>query len=147
MSATEDPRQGFERLAGLIVPELGELCAVWIADGAAPRALAVRHADERLQRQAAAMLERYPLRADDPLGRALAAAAPMLCERVEPAALDALAHDDRHRELLAELQPRSAVLVPLRFGDGARGLVLLASAERALWPRGPRCCWRSWPGG
>ena len=45
LSATDDPRQGFERLAALVVPELGDLCAVWIADGAAPRALAVRHAD------------------------------------------------------------------------------------------------------
>ena len=49
----DDPRQGFERLAALLVPELGDLCAVWIADGGAPRALAVRHADPRLERVAA----------------------------------------------------------------------------------------------
>ena len=79
------------------------------------------------------MLEHHPLSAEDPLGRALYGEEPILCERVEPAVLDGLAQDPAQRALLAELAPRSAVLVPLRFGDGARGLVLLATTgERAL---------------
>ncbi len=133
LSALDDPRQVFERLATLLVPELADLCAVWIADGGAPRALAVRHAEPRLERVAAELLERYPLALGDPLGRALAGDEPLLCERIDPARLAELAPDPAQRALLDELAPRSAVLVPLRFGDGARGLVVLATGgERRL---------------
>jgi serine phosphatase RsbU (regulator of sigma subunit)/anti-sigma regulatory factor (Ser/Thr protein kinase) len=132
LTATADPRRLFERLVGLVVPDLGDLCAVWIADGA-PRALAVRHADPRTEAVVAAMLQRYPLRAGDPLLRALEADEPQLWRRIPGDTLDALAHEDSHRALLAELDLRAAVLAPLRFGDGARGLVaLFTTGERAL---------------
>ena len=135
LGALEDPRDIFARLAALLVPELGDLCAVWIADGGPPRALAVRHADARLETLAAKLLERYPLAPSDPLGRVLYGTEPLLCERVDPAGLTALAQDPAHRALLDELGPRSAVLVPIRFGDGARGLVALATGgERSLGP-------------
>jgi serine phosphatase RsbU (regulator of sigma subunit)/anti-sigma regulatory factor (Ser/Thr protein kinase) len=135
LSALDEPRKVFERLAALLVPELADLCAVWIADRGAPRALAVRHADPALETVAAELLERYPLAEGDPLGRALNGAEPVLCERIGPAALDELARDDAHRALLDRLGARSAVLVPIAFSDGARGLVALASGgERRLGP-------------
>jgi GAF domain-containing protein len=135
LSALDEPRKVFERLAAVLVPELADLCAVWIADGGPPRALAVRHADPRLEALAARLLERHPLAASDALGRALDGAEPLLCERIDPAVLAELAQDPAEEALLAELAPRSAVLVPLRFGDGARGLVVLASGgERGLGP-------------
>ncbi len=140
LSTLDEPRQVFERLAALLVPELADLCAVWIADGGAPRALAVRHAEPRLEALAAELLERYPLAGDDPLGRALAGDEPLLCERIDPAQLAELARGPAQRALLDQLGLRSAVLVPLRFGDGARGLIVLAtggarrlgSSERGL---------------
>lgn len=134
LSALDDPRQVFERLAALLVPELADLCAVWIADGGPPRALAVRHADPRLEGLAAQLLERCPLAASGPLGRVLGGEA-LLCEAIGPAVLDELAAGPEQRALLAALDPRSAALVPLRFGDGARGLVVLADGSgRSLGP-------------
>jgi GAF domain-containing protein/anti-sigma regulatory factor (Ser/Thr protein kinase) len=132
LTAMDDPRRVFERLAALVVPELGDACAVWIADGTT-RALAVRHADQRTEAVVAAMLQRYPLRAGDPLVRALESDEPQLCRWIPGVALDAVAHEASHRALIAELGLRSAVLVPLRFGDGARGLVgLFTTGERVL---------------
>ncbi len=135
LSTLDDPSKAFERLTELLVPELADLCAVWIADGGAPRALAVRHADPALQTVAAELLERFPFAEDDPLGRALAGGEPVLCERIDPAALAELARDDAQRGLLDRLGARSAVLVPVALGGGGRGLVMLASGgERRLGP-------------
>ncbi|HYZ17178.1 MAG TPA: SpoIIE family protein phosphatase, partial [Candidatus Acidoferrum sp.] len=130
--ATTDPRTSFGRLAGLIVPELGDLCVVWISD-TAPRALAVRHVDPRLESLAAELLERYPLRKGTPLEAAMHAEEAVLCGVIAQGTLDALAQDEQHLTFLREVAPRSAVLVPLRFGDGVRGLILVAtSGERRL---------------
>jgi serine phosphatase RsbU (regulator of sigma subunit)/anti-sigma regulatory factor (Ser/Thr protein kinase) len=131
-AAAGDPHGLLERLAGLVVPDLGDLCAVWFADDV-PRALAVRHRDARTEAVVAAMLRRYPLRAGDPLARALDDGEPQLWRRIPAGTLEALAHEPSQRALLEELDLRSAVLVPLRFGDGARGLVaLFGTGERVL---------------
>jgi GAF domain-containing protein/anti-sigma regulatory factor (Ser/Thr protein kinase) len=130
--ATADPREGFERLAGLVVPAVGDLCVIWISD-TAPRALAVRHGDARLEAVAASILERYPLVNGDPLEAAMRAEETVLCEVVTESTLDALAQDEQHRAFLREVAPRSAIIVPFQFGDGVRGLILLAtSGERTL---------------
>jgi GAF domain-containing protein len=124
LSGLKDPQRVFECLADLAVPELGDLCAVWIGTDA-PRAVCLRHSDERTQASAGAMLQRYPLRRGDPLMRALEGDEAQLCRSIRSAALDAVAHEPAHRAQIDELALRSAVLVPLRFGDGSRGLVAL----------------------
>ena len=132
LSGLNDPRQAFERLADLVVPELGDLCAVWVGTGA-PRSLLLRHPDGRTQASAGAMLQRYPIRPGDPLMQAFESGTPQLCRSISPAALDAVAHEPSHRALIDELGLRSAVLVPVRFGDGARGLVgLFTTGDREL---------------
>jgi PAS domain S-box-containing protein len=125
--------EGLERLAGLLVPSVGDLCMIDVVEEHG----ATRRAAVRWEGPGGSELE-YRLRRRAPSGAAttslLAAAAAgegRLHEEVTPEQLDVTAADPADRRLLAGVKLRSAITMPLRAGDEVVGVIGLATGPSA----------------
>jgi len=122
-------------LAGLArsaVPVLGDWCALHLAQpGAAPKLVAVAHADPALEPLAWELNERYPPAADAPTGAAavIRTGERELIPEIPQALLDATAVDADHASILRELRLRAAIVLPLSARGSVLGALSLVMAE------------------
>ncbi len=118
-------------VARLLVTHLGDYCMIDLIgdDGRFERLeLAARDpSKEALVRRAMD----YPpsMAPDSPFRQVLETHRPRLVAEVTPSWLDALAGDPVYREILGELAPRSAMLVPLVVRGRAIGVIKLLSSD------------------
>ena len=138
LAATLDAEATLSKIARLAVPQLADWCVVHIAreDGVLEQ-LAAAHVNPDKVRWAEELGRKYPAKPDDPAGvpEVIRSGTPQLVERITPDMLVAAAKDPQHLELLRALEPRSAVVVPLRRADrsiGAITLVTTSESERRL---------------
>jgi len=119
-------------LADLVVPRLADWCIVDLAqeDGTVRR-VAVRAADPRKQRVLDALHDEYPpvVGSGQPAGQALAQGATVHLPSFTPESLRETTLDDRHFELMTELDPRSAMAVPLVAQGRVLGTLTFAWSE------------------
>ncbi|HXG70956.1 MAG TPA: ATP-binding protein [Gemmatimonadaceae bacterium] len=118
-------------VAGLVVPVLGDWCAIDIigSDGA-PRRVALWHSDPEKVRWARELRREFPpdLNASRGLANVLRTGKAEL--HAEMAELHGvMAHNEKHYQLLASLGLSSAIIVPLSIRDRTIGAITLASAE------------------
>lgn len=119
-------------VARLAVPELADWCVIDVlgADGSVRRVAAVC-ADPAKETLADELRHSYPARPDRDEGTAkvLRTGRSELVTEVDDAWLDGIAPDDRQLEILAALDLRSNILVPLVARGRTLGVLTLATAE------------------
>jgi serine phosphatase RsbU (regulator of sigma subunit) len=119
-------------LARSAVPALGDWCAIHLAQpDAAPRLIAVAHADPAREPLAWELNQRYPPQRDSPTGAAavIRSGEREVFREIPGALLEAAAVDADHARILAELQLRSAVVLPLSARGSVLGALTLVMAE------------------
>ncbi len=122
------------RLAQLAVPVLADWCLVDLLsdDGESFDRVAVGHHRPGGEAVAASLTRRYQLRRDRPAGVDLAILSQktLLLQDIQEELSLTLARDEQHREALAALQMRSAIIAPLLVRGEAIGALSLILCER-----------------
>ena len=117
-------------LTRLVVPALADFCAVDVlgADDALER-VAVAHIDpekepllRELPRFTSSLPSRHPM-------RLVMAGESIFVPEITDAMLEQLRGNEEHASLIAEIDPRSIVAVPLRVGDRVTGVLALYCSE------------------
>jgi PAS domain S-box-containing protein len=129
LAGAADVRETVDRLADLAVEQLADLCVIdLIEEGGASRP-AVRHRDPARQHLADELrLRHLPQRRDGHPGlEAMRSGGAVWIRSLDEETLRGLTTDERHLEVLRELELRSVLAVPL-IADGRRlGVVTLAT--------------------
>ena len=129
LDASLDYRGVLKRVAELLVPTLGDYCAIReVSEDGAVRRLALCHADPA-KAELVSRIESYPLRGQEMLSRTLREGRSVLVRDVTEEHVRASAVDEEHYALLKELNIRSVMMVPVRARERTVGLILLVSAE------------------
>lgn len=119
-------------LADLVVPRLADWCIVDLAEeDGTMRRVAVRAADSRKQELLDVLHRDYPpvVGSGQPAGQALARGGTVHFPAFTPESLRATTLDDRHFELMQELDPRSAIAVALAAHGRVLGALTFAWSE------------------
>ena len=128
-----DPIRTLEEIAGLAVPRLADWCGVALAtdERGGHETVAVAHVDPAKVAWARELQERYPPDADAPTGapEVIRTGRSELYPEIDEALLDAAAIDDEQRQLVRDLQMRSAMVVPLRARERTLGAITFIFAE------------------
>ena len=136
LDATLGVEERLARLADILVPAVADFCTIDTLDeDGRPRTVASAHRDPRGAELLGTLRSRASADGDAILGigRALRSGAPDVSIEISRAQLEAAAAASAQREAILELEPRSAIAVPLR----ARGRVLGALAV-GMGPSGRR---------
>ncbi|MDB5069431.1 MAG: multi-sensor signal transduction histidine kinase [Candidatus Eremiobacteraeota bacterium] len=120
-----DEQRLFEEVAHLASRTIADWFAVYLREGGAVRVAALAHADPVLLARGVDAARRYPVRADDPIVRIIESGHSVLMPHVDPEAVRAAAHDERHLALTAQFDLASAMVVPLVVRDERVGALLL----------------------
>jgi signal transduction histidine kinase len=127
-----DYEETLARVARLAVPALADWCIIdeLREDGELARVAAVA-ADPRKQDLIDRLRDSYPLTWDSPqpAARAVRSGEPVVLGEVTPEVLAASVQDDDHRILVAELDPRFGIAVPLVAHDRVIGAMSFAFSE------------------
>jgi len=131
LASALNPDEALRELARLAVPALGDWCAIHLVDDGHIGRVEVAHRDPAKVQLALELQSRYPPDPANPAGaqRVVRTGEPVLVPEVTDAMLSASARDDEHLRLLRELALASALIVPLRAGEGVLGALTLI-AER-----------------
>lgn len=136
LASSLDYRTTLDTMAGILVPDLCDWCAVRMPsqDGAFLEQVAVAHVDAAKVELAHELSRRYPTYTDEPYGIAqvVRTGEPLFWPHVPDDLLVAAAKDEEHLRILREIGLLSAIAVPLvaRQGQAPLGaLVLVTSAE------------------
>ncbi|HEX5225644.1 MAG TPA: SpoIIE family protein phosphatase [Solirubrobacteraceae bacterium] len=134
LASSLDHQQTLRNVAGLVVPQIADWCAVDLFDERGAREpVAVAHVDPDKLRTAA-QLRTYEADRLDPergLGRVWSTGEPQLYLEIPDEMLVAAALDEQHLELLREVGLRSVVIVPMRVSGRTFGALTLVSSESA----------------
>ncbi len=132
-AASLDWEDTLRELARVAIPMLADWCIVDVADddGKTLRQVMVAAADPRKEELLREMRDRYrpTLDSPQPAARALQAGATQFFPEFTPEVLRATTRDDEHFRLISELDPSTAIAVPLVARGHIIGAVTLAWAE------------------
>jgi serine phosphatase RsbU (regulator of sigma subunit) len=133
LAASMDPVKTLDEIARLTVPRLADWCAIQLAPEVRGsfEQIAVAHVDPEKVRWAWELAERYPPDPDAPTGApaVVRTGRSELYPEIDEALMQAAALDDEQRALVAELQMRSAMVVPLAARDRTLGAITFVFAE------------------
>ncbi|HET6762351.1 MAG TPA: PAS domain-containing protein, partial [Longimicrobiaceae bacterium] len=132
LASSLDYEETLGAVARLLVPELGDWCAVQLVDeDGTSTQLAVAHADPARVELARELNRRYPpdTRRNSLVATVLATGQGTVVPEIDDAMLAASAQDDEHLRLVRELGLRSAIVAPLSSGGRVLGTFTLIAAE------------------
>jgi PAS domain S-box-containing protein len=133
LATSLDWEQTLVQVARLAVPALADWCIVDVLeeDGVSIKQVAVAAADPRKEELLREMRTLYPPTIDSPqpAARTLRSGEPVVFGEFDRTALQATTRDERHRDLIAQLDPRSAIAVPLIARARTIGALTLAWSE------------------
>ena len=133
LAASLDWEQTLVQVARLAVPALADWCIVDVLeeDGVTIKQVAVAAADPRKEELLREMRTLYPPTIDSPqpAARTLRSGEPAVFADFGPAERDATTRDERHVELIRELDPKSAIAVPMLARARTIGALTLAWSE------------------
>jgi PAS domain S-box-containing protein len=130
-----DPAETLQRMTGLAVPDMAELCIVDLVDSdGAIRGAAVTGASEETAQALRELRWRFPLdpEGDHPVARVLRTGRPELLPELPDEELARIAASPEHYEFMMRLRYRSAVVAPLTARGRTHGVlsVLHISSDR-----------------
>jgi signal transduction histidine kinase len=129
-----DYEQNLDVIANLIVPRYADWCVIDLLEGGELRRRAVAHVDPEKVEFARELHRRFPPRRDDATGlwRVVSTGVPELYERIDDTAIERVAFDPEHMQMLQAVGLRSAMLVPLGRGDDVFGVLgfVIAGSDR-----------------
>jgi len=133
LAASLDWEQTLVQVAKLAVPTLADWCIVDVLedDGITIKQIAVAAADPSKEDLLREMRMLYPPTIDSPqpASRTLRSGEPVVFEEFDQAALRATTRDERHVDLIARLDPKSVLAVPLIARARTIGALTLAWSE------------------
>jgi signal transduction histidine kinase len=131
LSDSLDYEQTLSRLARILVPDLGDWCAVHIEEGGELRPVTITHQDPERLEWARELVTRYPTRPIEESGiyRVFRTGEPELVESIPDELLVASARDERHLEMIRAVGLTSYICVPLQSREGIVGTITLVTAE------------------
>jgi signal transduction histidine kinase len=128
-----DWEETLTQVARLAVPALADWCIVDVLeeDGVTIKQVAVAAADARKEDLLREMRLLYAptLDSPQPAAQALRSGEPVIFREFDPQSLRATARDDRHFELISQLDPRSAIAVPLIARARTIGSLTLVTSD------------------
>ncbi|HSN30233.1 MAG TPA: PAS domain S-box protein, partial [Kofleriaceae bacterium] len=129
--ASNNYRDALARVAQLIVPRLGDWCAVDIVEGGVREQVAVAHVDPSKVAYAHELDTRYPPDPNSETGvyHVVKTGTSELYREIPRELLERGAVDDEHRRIIRELDLRSAMVVPLRGRDRVLGAITFVYAH------------------
>lgn len=133
LAGSLDPQATLAIVARLIVPAMADWCVIDLLDEQG-RVLAVKGAAASAEKEATlqAMLATYPhdpARHGQITARVISTGEPALLPEIPQSVLEATAEDERHLELLRQLEPLSGIVVPLLARGHTLGAIILATSE------------------
>jgi signal transduction histidine kinase len=131
LASSLDYEATLERLARLLVPALADLSVVdVVGDDGEIRRVAAVHADPAKDEAARELAQRFPpaRRGNHPVARALRSGRPELAGEISAEALETIAPDPAHRELVQAMAYASYLVVPLIARERTLGALSLVSA-------------------
>lgn len=133
LASSLDYTRTLERLADLLVPDLGDWCVIdsRLADDGRLRRVAVAHRDADRVQLARDLEARYPtdMSAAQGVANVFRTGEPELYEQIGEEMLVAGARDEEHLRALRDLGLRSAMIVPIMARNRVDGVLTLVSAE------------------
>jgi PAS domain S-box-containing protein len=131
LSGSLDYRVTLETLADLLVPGLGDWCAIHLLENEQLRAVTVAHADPRKKKQAEAYQSRFPPNPEETSGvwQVLRTGQPILHADLPDEALRHNAVSDEQYALLKAVGMRSLIFVPIKVREQVSGTLSLIAAE------------------
>ena len=133
LGSSLDYEQTVQAVADLAVPQFADWCVVQLADeeGGQPKRIAVAHRDQEKLAFALEASREYPEDPESPnsVASILRDGHSVYIPDITPDQLDSAARDDRHRELLHSIAPRSVISVPLVASGRIIGVLSLVNAE------------------
>jgi PAS domain S-box-containing protein len=133
LAGSLDPQAMIAIVARLVVPAMADWCVIDLLDDEG-RVLAVEGVAARVEKEGTlqAMLTTYP---HDParhghlVARVLRTGEPVLLPEIPQSVLEETAEDERHLELLRQLEPLSGMVVPLLARGHTLGAIIFATSE------------------
>lgn len=125
-SSLHDRDTTMREVAGLTVPDLGDLCVVDLLDSKEEiRDVAAAAADPRLEKDLERLRSRFPisLEGEHPAAQVIRSGQPLLLERMDTDALRSYSESDAHAKFMIENGYRSAVVAPLVARDRTLGAI------------------------
>jgi serine phosphatase RsbU (regulator of sigma subunit)/PAS domain-containing protein len=133
LSSSLDYDVTLERVAWLAVPTFADWCAVDIFEGGAVERVALAHVDPEKLTVGQILGAEYPpdMDSDTGLGGVIRSGRPEMYPEITDEMLDAGIQDPRHRELIATIGMRSAMIVPMKAGAATIGALTFVNADSA----------------
>jgi len=131
LAQVADYESTLERIAGLAVPFFADWFGVLVRQpNGELRRMAVRHLNPGREQDVEALYKAYPPSAERPYGAAavLHSGKPIFASDFD-AALQKIARDERHLELMRNLGLKSYICVPMRSRGNIVGVLTFATAE------------------
>jgi signal transduction histidine kinase len=127
LASSLDPEQTLRQLTRLAVPRIADWCAIYLTERGEPRLVEVAHRDPERLAAARTLRERYPLDRNAPHGvhAVLRSGEPDLLPEITPEMVRGGAVDEEHARLLAALDLRSLLTVPLVARGATIGAITL----------------------
>lgn len=132
MSASVDYATTLNRVAQIIVPKLADWCAIHVVDqDQSVQQLAVAHADEHKVALALELQEKYPPDPDAPSAvyKVIRSGEAEYLPSISEELLERSAQDEEHLEMMRQLSPKCALILPLIARDQVLGAITLVWAE------------------
>jgi PAS domain S-box-containing protein len=138
-TSLHDPTTTMREVAGLTVPDLGDMCVIDLLDQHGEiKDVGVAAADPSLEDELEELRRRYPLSPDGehPVARVIRSGQPVLLARMADSELTSFATSSPHAKFMIEHDYRSAVVAPLVARDRTLGAIsVLRFGEREPYDR------------
>jgi PAS domain S-box-containing protein len=131
LAGSLDYETTLDHVSRLAVPFFADWCIVDVVEGQTMRRVAVAAADPAKRSVLMEVRDRYPpsISSPQPAARALREGRPYLEEHFTLDNLAATTRDARHFQLMSQLEPRSAMALPMRLPGRTVGMLTFALAE------------------
>ncbi len=133
LSASLDYEKTLESLAQLLVPFLGDWCAIDIVEDGVVRRIGVAPADPQYQEQVEQLLHRYPngLTGECPALRVIRTGTAELVPEIDDQALASATGNAEDQPMVHEIELKSYIIVPLLVRGRTLGAISLVSTQQS----------------
>ena len=129
LSATLDQNQAISALVDLLVPAVGSMSVVYLAEGETLEPSFFLHEDRELEGTVRELLQNFPVNDNGPIGRVWRSGRAELSAEWTDQERQNIVQDERQLELSRRLATRSFVIVPLPVRGSVLGVLSLSTSN------------------